>query len=167
MLYIFVPGFIHSPSFFERIPQIGDCVITNAGRVGAVSQIPEGIKAALGRNMTGIRLKEQYPYPTFLIQCLLSQQMRQEIEMRIDRGTVLDSLNVRNIPKLRLVFPSKNLEILQHFESLCRPLREKMERNIEQSRTLAGIRDTLLPRLMAGKIPVTNIGHLIKETQIP
>jgi len=134
--------------------QKGDCLITNAGRVGAVCQIPDGIKAALGRNMTAIRLKQQYPYPTFLIEALLSSAMRQDIEMKIDRGTVLDSLNVRNIPKLNLIFPSGNREILEKFEDRCRPLREKMERNFEESRTLALIRDALLPKLMNGEIRV-------------
>ena len=33
----------------------GDCVITNVGRIAAVAQIPQGIKAALGRNMTAVR----------------------------------------------------------------------------------------------------------------
>jgi type I restriction enzyme S subunit len=152
--------FITSEDYQKWISRIeaqkGDCLITNAGRVGAVSQIPEGVKSALGRNMTGIRLKNQYPYPTFLIQCLLSQQMRQEIEMRIDRGTVLDSLNVRNIPKLRLVFPTNNQEILHKFELICRPLREKMEKNLVEAHTLAKIRDTLLPKLISGEIKVKN-----------
>ena len=47
---------------------MGDCVITNVGRVGAVAQIPEGVKAALGRNMTAVRLKKEFPYPTFFIE---------------------------------------------------------------------------------------------------
>ncbi len=130
----------------------GDCLITNAGRVGAVCQIPDKVNAALGRNMTAIRLKKQYHYPTFLIECLLSSAMRQEIEMKIDRGTVLDSLNVRNIPKLRLVFPLKNLKILEKFEQLCRPLRKTMEKNFDQSNRLAQIRDTLLPKLISGEL---------------
>ncbi len=33
----------------------GDCVITNVGRIAAVGQIPPGVKAAPGRNMTAIR----------------------------------------------------------------------------------------------------------------
>jgi type I restriction enzyme S subunit len=39
----------------------GDCVITNVGRVGAVAQMPANQKAALGRNMTGIRCKPSFP----------------------------------------------------------------------------------------------------------
>jgi restriction endonuclease S subunit len=59
----------HWVSRIEGSP--GDCVITNTGRVAAIAQIPDGYKAALGRNMTGIRCKEQYPFPTFLLECLL------------------------------------------------------------------------------------------------
>src|SRR6202030_533935 len=77
----------------------GDCVITNVGRVGAVGQIPQGLKAALGRNMTGVRCRKEYPFPSFLLQALTSDVMRDEIELRKDSGTILDALNVRNIPK--------------------------------------------------------------------
>ncbi len=54
----------------------GDCVITNVGRVGAVSQVPGYVKAARGRNMTAIRCNSQYHYPTYLIELLLSDYMK-------------------------------------------------------------------------------------------
>ncbi len=130
----------------------GDCVITNVGRVGAAAQVPVGLKAALGRNMTGIRLKPKFPFPTMLIECLLSQTMRREIELKIDTGTILDSLNVRNIPHLRFVCPTR--EILEYFERKVRPLRAQMERNLAEVHTLAGLRDTLLPKLLSGGICV-------------
>jgi type I restriction enzyme S subunit len=133
----------------------GDCVITNVGRVGAVAQIPEGVKAALGRNMTGIRCKTDFSFPTFLIECLLSRSMREEIRMKMDTGTILNALNVKNIPKLRFVRPP--YEIATRFESLARPLRHKMEQNVLESRTLATLRDTLLPKLLSGKLSVANL----------
>ncbi len=49
----------------------GDCVITNVGRIGAVSQAPFGTKAAMGRNMTCIRLKPEYKLQSYLITVLL------------------------------------------------------------------------------------------------
>lgn len=75
----------------------GDCIITNVGK-DAVARIPKGVNAALGRNMTGIRLKENYPYPTFLIQLLVSNSMKKEIEMKKDTGTILEALNVSKHP---------------------------------------------------------------------
>jgi type I restriction enzyme S subunit len=103
----------------------GDCVITNVGRVGAVSQVPKGFRAAMGRNMTAIRLKSDFPYPTYLIECLLSESMQIEISRKTDAGTVLDALNVKNIPKLRFTKPPP--EVLIQYEALTRPIREFME----------------------------------------
>jgi type I restriction enzyme S subunit len=70
----------------------GDCVITNVGRVGAVAQMPANQRAALGRNMTGIRCKPTFPFPTFLVESLLSQTMKDEIALKMDTGTILDAL---------------------------------------------------------------------------
>ena len=139
----------------------GDCVITNVGRVGAVGQIPEGVKAALGRNITGIRCKAEFPFPTFLIECLVSESMSEEIRRKTDSGTILDALNVKSIPKLRFARPS--LEIGARFEKLTRPLRRQMEQNISESRTLATLRDTLLPKLLSGELSVT--ANLLASTK--
>ena len=130
----------------------GDCVITNVGRVGAVAQIPAGFRAAMGRNMTAIRLRKEWPYPSFLIELLQSDSMRAEIQLRTDVGTILDALNVRNIPLLRCVTAPR--EVMGVFESVCRPMRATMEANLERTRVLATLRDTLLPRLISGQLRV-------------
>lgn len=132
----------------------GDCVITNVGRVGAVAQIPAGFRAAMGRNMTAIRLRSGWPYPTYLIELLQSESMRAEIQLRTDVGTILDALNVRNIPLLRCVAAPP--DVMGVFESVCRPLRAAMEANMERVQVLATLRDTLLPRLISGQLRLPN-----------
>lgn len=139
----------------------GDCVITNVGRVGAVSQVPPGMKAAMGRNMTAIRLRPEAPYPTFLIELLLSRWMREEIGRRTDVGTILDALNVRSIPRLQFVLPPDS--ILLAAESLLRPLRASMESNLYRATHLAKVRDTLLPRLISGKLRISDIEAQTEE----
>jgi type I restriction enzyme S subunit len=139
----------------------GDCVITNVGRVGAVAQIPVGQRAALGRNMTGIRCKPDFPFPTLLIECLLSKAMRDEIVLRTDTGTILDALNVKNIPTLRFVRAQQR--VLELFEQAVRPIREQMEGSLLQSRTLAALRDTLLPKLISGELRIPDAEGLVKE----
>ena len=141
----------------------GDCVITNVGRVGAVAQMPANQKAALGRNMTGIRCKPTCPYPTFLIECLLSQAMKDEIALKMDTGTILDALNVRSIPKLRFCRPT-NPGVTECFEREARPLRARMESNLAAARTLAALRDTLLPKLVSGDLRVTTEARIKTET---
>jgi type I restriction enzyme S subunit len=128
----------------------GDCVITNVGRVGAVAQIPLGVRAALGRNMTGLRCTPAFPYPTFLVYLLRSSAMRAEIESKTDVGTILEALNVRNIPRLRFVHPPEPL--LQRFESVVRPLEARREACVMESRRLATLRDQLLPHLITNGV---------------
>ena len=138
----------------------GDCVITNVGRVGAVAQMPMGQKAALGRNMTGLRCKPAFAFPTFLIECLLSQAMIDEIARKMDTGTILDALNVRNIPKLRLAIPKE--AIVMYFDNLVRPIRAQMERNLGEALTLAALRDTLLPSLISGRLRVKCVDKILE-----
>lgn len=138
----------------------GDCVITNVGRVGAVAQIPRNYLAAIGRNMTAVRCKSTFPHPTVLIELLTSEFMRHEIEQKTDAGTILAALNVKNIPKLRFVRGAD--EILQKFETLCRPLRVAMEENLQRANLLASIRDALLPRLISGKLRLPDDAEAIE-----
>lgn len=122
----------------------GDCIITNVGK-DAVARIPKGVKAALGRNMTGIRLKESFPYPAFLIQLLVSDSMRNEIEMKKDTGTILEALNVKNIPKLRFFKAPNNVMI--SFENIISTIRNKMEENQKQAKCLISIREIILTKM--------------------
>jgi len=130
----------------------GDCVITNVGRVGAVAQIPAGVNAALGRNMTALRCRAGWPYPTFLVEALRSESMGEEIALKTDTGTILDALNVRSIPSLRVVIPTES--VLEGFEVVARPLRAMMEASEQQRRNLQSLRDQLLRRLLSGELLV-------------
>jgi type I restriction enzyme S subunit len=102
--------------------------------------------------MTGIRCLPVFPYPTELIECLLSDSMRNDIEMKTDSGTILNALNVRNIPKLRFV--KAEPQVLKKFEQIARPIRNQMERNKAEMCNLAEMRDAILPGLISGEIQI-------------
>ena len=133
----------------------GDCVITNVGRIGAVSQAPYGTRAAMGRNMTCIRLKSDLRLQAYFITVLLSKHMRRQIQHNTDEGTIMGALNVKNIPKL--LFPIFEASIMSDLESILYPLRKQIEYNNLQNQNLAQIRDALLPRLMSGEMDVSDI----------
>ena len=155
--------FIDDPDYEQWVSRMeavaGDCVITNVGRVGAVAQVPVGLEAALGRNMTGIRCKKSSVFPTFLIECLRSKAMRNEISRKVDTGTILEALNVRSIPKLRFVLGTNR--VLSAFEQRVRPLRARMEQNLVESFTLTALRDALLPRLVSGGLRVKDSEKIV------
>lgn len=131
----------------------GDCLITNVGRIAAVAQIPYGVKAALGRNMTAVRPRE-IP-PTFLIQFLLSPHMIEEVLRKQDLGAIMGALNVRAINKLKITIPNKDL--LNKFDIIVSPIRNNIWNIIDSSEILKTSRDRLLSRLMSGKINVENM----------
>lgn len=133
----------------------GDCVITNVGRIGAVSQAPNGTHAAMGRNMTCIRLRKDKPFYSYLITALLSPHIRREIMKNTDEGTRMGALNVKNIPLL--LFPMFAPPTMNALEDLLSPIRKAIEQNYLSNQTLSLLRDSLLPRLMSGELDVSNI----------
>jgi type I restriction enzyme S subunit len=128
----------------------GDCAITNAGRVGAIAQIPEGSAYGIGRNMTAIIPTKIHP--TYLFNYLASNLGQEQIHRNIDTGTILDSLNVKGIIKIKVILPPQQL--LHSYELLARPFRKRIEINNKQNTLLSETRDRLLPKLMSGKIRV-------------
>jgi type I restriction enzyme S subunit len=128
----------------------GDCVITNVGRVGAVSQIPAHFRGAIGRNITAIRPTNLNLYKTFLAVALTSEFMKKEIRTNTDSGTILEALNVRSIPNLRL--PVVSQKLFEKFEDVCGPMQAQRHTLHLEIVKLAELRDVLLPRLISGEL---------------
>ena len=67
-------------------------------------------------------------------------------------GTTTLNVNTKSFSNIRLFIPS-DIALLQ-FHQIVEGLFKKIELNMQESRTLALLRDTLLPRLMSGEIEV-------------
>lgn len=130
----------------------GDLVITNAGRVGDIARIPEGIICGIGRNMTAIRAVNVDPI--FMYYFFASSDMKAQIKSNTDTGSFFGSLNVRGIKQLIMPIPSKKSEIMNRFIDIVRPIRENLEMVAQQSQELLKLRDWLLPMLMNGQARV-------------
>jgi len=68
-------------------------------------------------------------------------------------GGAQQHINKDNVNELNLLCPSK--EIINHYLSVSRPLFDQIKTNCFESTKLAMIRDSLLPKLMSGKIRMT------------
>lgn len=130
----------------------GDLVITNAGRVGDIARIPEGIICGIGRNMTAIRAVNVDPI--FMYYFFASSDMKAQIKSNTDTGSFFGSLNVRGIKQLIMPIPSEKSEIMNRFIDIVRPIRENLEMVAQQSQELSKLRDWLLPMLMNGQARV-------------
>jgi len=130
----------------------GDCVITNVGRIAAIAQIPKGVKAAIGRNMTALRPRKEEITPGFLMQFLLSDYMRKEVATKKDAGAIMDSMNVKGIRVVSIIIPPK--PIMKNFENIIWNIRKQIENLVKKNQYLSLIRDSLMPKLINERVNV-------------
>lgn len=73
----------------------------------------------------------------------------------MNAGSAVPSMTTNILNTMQLYIPDN--ETLSTFEKIVSPMYSQMQENEEQSKKLADIRDTLLPRLMSGEIDVSGI----------
>jgi type I restriction enzyme S subunit len=82
-----------------------------------------------------------------------------EIESRAT-GTTFAEISKQNFRPIRVVLPPK--ELMAAFTAKVAPLYAQITANLRQSRTLATLRDTLLPKLLSGELSVAEV-----EKEVP
>ena len=70
-------------------------------------------------------------------------------------GAVQAKISQANLRSVQIVIPPE-VELIKFNEFIC-PMFDKIRQNEEQNRSLASIRDSLLPRLMTGELNVSDI----------
>lgn len=73
----------------------------------------------------------------------------------MNAGSAVPSMTTSILNAMELRIPSP--ETLESFESSVAPMYEMMQGNETQSRKLAELRDTLLPKLMSGQLDISNV----------
>ena len=68
----------------------------------------------------------------------------------MNTGSAVPSMTTDILNAMEIAIPPA--EILEKFEAIVAPMYQMMQKNNEQSATLATLRDSLLPKLMAGEI---------------
>ena len=68
-------------------------------------------------------------------------------------GTTFAEISKKDFRPIPVILPSK--EIMDAFTKEVSPLYARITSNLKESRTLATLRDTLLPKLLSGELSVT------------
>ena len=76
------------------------------------------------------------------------------------KGTTLPRTNWDDMSMHQIVLPK--VEIAQKYTEFIRPIIKRIIENIHQSRTLAKTRDTLLPKLLSGKVRVDDADEILE-----
>ena len=68
-----------------------------------------------------------------------------------------------SVLEMKVVIPPTPL--IQAFTAVAKPMFDRINRNTDQSRTLATLRDTLLPKLLSGEMSVREV-NIEKEAAV-
>ena len=129
-----------------RIADAGDVLISVRAPVGALNITLE--RCAIGRGVAALRMKQ---YSNGFLFYFLST--RQDLWDRFNsEGTVFGCLNKTEFHKIVLPIPTD--VVMRQFDMVVKPIEATIRKNELETRALGNIRDSLLPRLMSGKIRV-------------
>lgn len=133
----------------KTIPRNSVCV-SCIGTAGLVTLVSE--ESQTNQQINSIVHKEGVStYYTYL----LMQTLSETINKLGQSGSTIVNLNKTQFGKIPVIVPSKHVS--QEFDSLCRPLFEKILLNQKENIKLSALRDTLLPKLMSGEIDVSTL----------
>jgi type I restriction enzyme S subunit len=144
------------PDIKRYLLEIGDIVFTRVGAVGRSAYIHPRHKGWL---ISGQTLRVRVPdkkklNPRFLAQIYLEPSFIVMVEQHA-LGTTRPSLNTSILLSFKFVLPP--IEFQNKFAEFAEMLDILVQNNLDESRTLASLRDTLLPRLMRGEIRVKEL----------
>ena len=129
-----------------RFAETGDTLVTVRAPVGDTNIALE--RCCIGRGVAAIRHSSgATSYTYYLVRSLRSVFRGFEAE-----GTVFGAITKDSLLSIKHVVPPD--ELVQRFEQLCSPIDDMVEIAERESRTLADLRDALLPKLIRGEIRV-------------
>ena len=129
-------------------------IVTARGTVGSYCIIAEPM--AMNQTNYGLKaMSRDADYFVFFALGNLVSQLKQRAY-----GTIFDTVTTRTFETSQIVVPGH--AVITEFDQHIRPLMEKIRQNLRQSRTLAALRDTLLPKLISGELRVPDAERIVE-----
>ena len=138
-----------------RFANAGDTLVSVRAPVGDVNMAAEF--CAIGRGVASVRHKtggRSFTY--YSMRSLENDFTKFEAE-----GTVFGSISKKDFHNLACIIPAP--EVVHAFEWIAGPLDDRIEHNEFESRTLAALRDTLLPKLISGEVRVKDAERIVRR----
>jgi len=123
-------------------------VIGRAARVESSEKHPNLV---VSLDMAIVRPKEK-PYTNEYLYGLLSQVEFSDHAYGYTNGTTVLHLSTKALPEYQFRIPPKSK--VEKYSEFASPIFQQIDNNKKESRTLASLRDSLLPKLMRGEVRV-------------
>lgn len=146
----------------------GDLIVANTeqGHKHLLIGCPAIVPSRIGKvGVFSHHLYRVRPLPTspvrsqFAYRLLLTPAVREQV-IGCSNGTTVNMLKADGLSMPRFVCPPSTL--IQMFDDLAQAIQQKQESNVSQIENLAELRDTLLPRLLSGKVHIQNVEDLLE-----
>jgi len=137
-----------------RIANAGDTLVRVRAPVGDINMAAED--CCIGRGVAAARHKSGGGSYTYYFMHAIQDVLR-----RFDaEGTVFGSIGKKDFNNIRRVMAP--VKIVNSFERLIAPLDDKIATDEQESRNLAAVRDTFLPKLLSGKLRIPDAEKLLE-----
>lgn len=128
--------------------QKGDILLSSVGTIGEIVLLNESpYNYEFQRSVAMIKPNTNLISPHFLY---YTMKVQKDNIIHSAHGAVQQCLFISDIANFKTICPPYN--IIQHFTNIVFDLHDMISKNREESRRLAELRDTLLPRLMSGEL---------------
>ena len=131
---------------------VGDLVVARMADPGKSAIIEEKVDAVFASYL--VRLKTTSLANSYYVYGFLKSDQYAEYSAGAKSGSVQANMNARVIVGARLVVPTP--AVVEQYLHAILPLRRQLVATVRESRTLATLRDTLLPKLISGELRVKN-----------
>ena len=127
-----------------RIAEINSVLLSVRAPVGDINIAKN--KCCIGRGLAAIKSKQGYN--SFILYLL--QSLKPLLEQYNGEGTVFGCINRKEIEGLPIIIPKES--VINEFERIAENIDSEIKSLTTEQETLSALRDTLLPKLMAGEI---------------
>ncbi|WP_308661901.1 restriction endonuclease subunit S [uncultured Alistipes sp.] len=129
-----------------RIAEINSVLLSVRAPVGDINIAKN--KCCIGRGLAAIKSKQGYN--SFILYLL--QSLKPLLEQYNGEGTVFGCINRKEIEGLPIIIPKES--VINEFERIAENIDSEIKSLTTEQETLSTLRDTLLPKLMAGEIAI-------------
>ena len=143
---------IHLNQLKRSILHENDILFSIAGTIGRVTFIDEDLENSnCNQALAFIRLKDAQKHFNLLLLNLKSKRIQDKALSLIVQG-VQANLSLTNIKEFEIVVPED--ELLAIWNSIISELLNMIKSKRQENRSLSELRDTLLPKLISGKLQI-------------
>lgn len=127
-----------------KLLDAGTTIVTARGTVGKIALA--GTAMTMNQSCYALAPIDDTPYFTYYLVSSSIAELKQKTH-----GSVFDTITKETLSSIQVIKPSIDVK---KFESKVEPIMLRIKENLLEIKTLASLRDTLLPKLLSGEIEV-------------